>query len=159
MASLSLAVERPLSSRLVVTRMLNWRHDVAELCWLYSFVVRDFVYNEQRLIEEETEHMKLLDEKKKLFVSCYDWNVLHISIMSFLFSVLAALAFHLLSFLLDHLHSFLRITDRSFHYASPFLWNQLSMPPTYKYLYFWLTYSCAYHFFLCWLTSHQSPHL
>jgi len=52
---------------------------------------------------------------------------LHISTTSSLFNLLAALAFHLWLPSLDHQHhrSSLRITDRSFRYASPCLWNQL----------------------------------
>ena len=44
---------------------------VTELCWLCRFVVRDFVYNEIELIQEQKEYLRLLDEKKKMFVSCH----------------------------------------------------------------------------------------
>jgi len=41
------------------------------------------------------------------------------------FNVLAVLTFHPSLLLLGHLHHPLKITDRSFRYASPCFWNQL----------------------------------
>jgi len=51
---------------------------------------------------------------------------LHTFITSSPFNVLAVLALHPSLLLLGHLHylTFSKITDRSFHYASPCLWNQ-----------------------------------
>jgi len=48
-------------------------------------------------------------------------------ITSFLFNVLAVLAHHPSLLLLGHRHHALKVTDRSFHYASPCLWNQLPL--------------------------------
>ena len=42
--------------------------------WLYRFVVRDFVYDEQEITEERREQLKLIDEKKMQFVS-YDHDL------------------------------------------------------------------------------------
>ena len=42
---------------------------VAELWWSCRFVVRDFAYDEQELLKEQKDHLRLLDEKKQMFVS------------------------------------------------------------------------------------------
>jgi len=73
------------------------------------------------------------------------------------FNVLAVLALYPSLLLLGHRHHPLKVTDRSFHYASPCLWNQLSLCPStsfwYRFLYFRLTYSFTHHFFLFLFTT------
>ena len=56
--------------------------------------------------------------------------------------------------------SSLKITDRSFRYASPCLWNQLPLPLRqrstsfwYQFFHFRLTYAFTRHFFLFWFTT------
>jgi len=54
--------------------------------------------------------------------------------------------------------SFLKITDRSFRYASPCLWNQLPLSfrqphSAHQFLQFRLTYSFTHHFFLFLFTT------
>jgi len=82
---------------------------------------------------------------------------LHISTTSSLFNLLAALALHLWLVVIlarPPTSSSLRITDRSFRYASPCLWNQLPSSLHQPHLSLCPACSCSYHISsLCQLTT------
>jgi len=77
---------------------------------------------------------------------------LHTFMTSSLFNVLAVLALHLSLLLIGHLYHPIKITDRSFLYVSPCLWNlpplPLREPHSGTILHCLLTYSFTHHFFL-----------